>query len=116
MFPLNTTGAGLEWKPKATPQIPALAQETTASASMEAARLTAQLQVLSMRDEQPVIIPNHLQVPEADRTGLSFGSFGSFGTSFSTSFGSEDPNNTSPTIPDSAPPVETPLEQPSSLR
>ncbi|PKU82343.1 GBF-interacting protein 1-like isoform X2 [Dendrobium catenatum] len=35
------------------------------------------LEDLCLSDAQHVIIPDHLQVPESERTGLSFGSFGS---------------------------------------
>lgn len=33
-------------------------------------------QSLNIQDDEPVIIPTHLRVPEADRSHLSFGSFG----------------------------------------
>ena len=50
-------------------------------------KLQEKLEDLYVRDDQHVIIPNHLQVPEADRTGISFGSFGTgFATNVSSSF------------------------------
>lgn len=70
---------------------------------------TSKLQSLNIHDDQPVIIPNHLQVPESERTHLSFGSFGAgFGTSFSSSYGNEEKASTAiaETIPVNEPPVE----------
>ena len=50
-------------------------------------KLQEKLEDLYVRDDQHVIIPNHLQVPEADRTGIGFGSFGiGFATNVSSSF------------------------------
>jgi hypothetical protein len=51
--------------------------------------VASKLHVLSMEDYQPVIIPDHLKVPEAEY--LSFGSFGTdFKTGSVTSYGLEE--------------------------
>ncbi|XP_020266674.1 GBF-interacting protein 1-like [Asparagus officinalis] len=96
-----------EWKPKSTNVKPAPAVgklETTdiesakqevvartlpASSSISLDESTTKLHnklgELQFSDAKHVIIPNHLQVPESERTGLSFGSFdANFG--LSTSF------------------------------
>ncbi|KAL2630285.1 hypothetical protein R1flu_014971 [Riccia fluitans] len=121
------TGGGLEWKPKPTatsstnmggvntPSQSESVRSSPASGSVDSV-LSAQsskLQSLNIHDDQPVIIPNHLQVPESERTHLSFGSFGAgFGTSFSTSFGSEEKSNSA--IAESIPVIDTTVEQPST--
>ncbi|MCO5594245.1 hypothetical protein L7F22_048272 [Adiantum nelumboides] len=82
-------GSGLEWRPKSpvktsspfklfnsvneTPIRSGISQEDKMDLFLNP---TSKLQQLSIHDDQPVIIPDHLQVPEADRTHLSFGSFG----------------------------------------
>ncbi|KAF8409763.1 hypothetical protein HHK36_005842 [Tetracentron sinense] len=90
-------GPSKEWKPKltntnlaqasgtvGTSEVAPIAVEagvlsllaSSASASEEAtSKLQKKLEDLHFADGQHVIIPNHLQVPEAERTGLSFGSF-----------------------------------------
>lgn len=53
--------------------------------------LVQSYQALNLQDDEPVIIPTHFRVPEADRSHLSFGSFGAdFNTGFGTSFGLEE--------------------------
>ncbi|KAJ7550269.1 hypothetical protein O6H91_07G091400 [Diphasiastrum complanatum] len=106
----KSSGAGLEWKPKSIGQgsigitgpigtSSAIAaadslKSPPSSAPAESIALssaTSKFQGLSMHDDQPVIMPNHLQISEADRTHLSFGSFeAGFGSSFSTNFGSDE--------------------------
>ncbi|GAB4825317.1 hypothetical protein Ancab_008189 [Ancistrocladus abbreviatus] len=94
---LQKVGPSKEWKPKAvnpstvqgTPT-PAASEEIpvsneaashsqpvqSVSNSEEATtKLQRELEDLHIRDAQHVIIPNHIHVPEAVRTGLSFGSF-----------------------------------------
>lgn len=101
-------GSGLEWKPKSPVKSTSPSQAVTeAPPAIEASRLsppvspqentcmllesTSKLEQLSIQDDQPVIIPNHLQVPEADRTHLSFGNFGEdFDTPFPSNFSGED--------------------------
>jgi len=59
----------------------------TSSVSLDepTSKLRNKLEELQFSDTKHVIIPNHLQVPESERTGLSFGSFdANFG--LSTSF------------------------------
>ncbi|KAJ7570785.1 hypothetical protein O6H91_01G135100 [Diphasiastrum complanatum] len=107
----KSSGAGLEWKPKPIGQ-GSLGLTTpigTSSAIVSADSLrsppssdlvesnvlssttTLKFRGLSMQDDQPVIMPNRLQISEADHTHLSFGSFGAgFGASISTNFGSEE--------------------------
>jgi len=53
--------------------------------------LVQSYQALSLQDDEPVIIPTHFRVPEADRSHLSFGNFGAdFNTGFGTSLGLEE--------------------------
>ncbi|KAG6550044.1 hypothetical protein Mapa_008558 [Marchantia paleacea] len=120
----KATGAGLEWKPKPavtstanmggvnTPSQSDSVRSSPPSGSVDSvlSGQTSKLQSLSIHDDQPVIIPNHLQVPESERTHLSFGSFGAgFGTSFSTSYGNEEKASTA--IAESIPVNEPPVEQ-----
>ncbi|KAJ6839306.1 GBF-interacting protein 1-like [Iris pallida] len=100
-------GPAKEWKPKATNVKPAQASEMLGTSDVElitgeaatgpapvlsslasedsATKLHSKLEELQVSDSKHVIIPNHLQVPESERTGLSFGSFdANFG--LSTSF------------------------------
>lgn len=72
-------------------------------------------QALSLQDDEPVIIPTHFRVPEADRSHLSFGSFGSdFSTGFGTSFGLEEVEKTKHVEPIVA--EEAPVEQAAPAR
>lgn len=79
---------------------------------------TAKLQQLSIHEDQPVIIPDHLQVPEADRTHLSFGSFGEdFDTG--SNYGDddeEDDKKSTVSVEDDLHEEETTVEQPSASR
>lgn len=77
--------SGLEWKPKAPgPSLPnSIGSSPVASepvnrpSSPPQSAVTSKLDSLSLQqEEKPVILPGHLQVSEADRTRLSFGSFG----------------------------------------
>ncbi|GAQ83038.1 protein of unknown function DUF1296 domain containing protein [Klebsormidium nitens] len=79
--------SGLEWKPKAPgPNLPnSIGSSPVASEPMNRptsppqSAVAAKLESLSIQpqqEEKPVILPGHLQVSEADRTRLSFGSFG----------------------------------------
>lgn len=79
-----------EWKPKSAiqaPDVPGSFETNSEPGVPEEAtsKLQLKLEGLHLSDGEHVIIPNHLQVPEAERTGLSFGSFDasfSLGTSF----------------------------------
>lgn len=90
-------GPNKEWKPKPTntsavqgPKILAASESSNVSAEMSThtqpvpnvadsdeatKKLQKELESLHVRDAQHVIIPNHIHVPEAVRSGLSFGSF-----------------------------------------
>ncbi|KAL3688114.1 hypothetical protein R1sor_014423 [Riccia sorocarpa] len=123
----KATGGGLEWKPKpavtsstnmggvSTPSQSESVRSSPGSGSVDSvlSAQTSKLQGLNIHDDQPVIIPNHLQVPESERTHLSFGSFGAgFGTSFATSFGSEEKPNAA--IAETIPVIDTTTEQQSA--
>lgn len=100
----------MEWKPKSTN--PVLAQGTGSSESMKVgavpveghtptpsassnldskdatSELERKLEESHIADDQHVIIPNHLHVPEAEKLGFCFGSFdASFGFNASSSNG-----------------------------
>ncbi|KAI5074379.1 hypothetical protein GOP47_0010340 [Adiantum capillus-veneris] len=120
-------GSGLEWRPKspvkaATPfQLFTSVNEapsrsgTSQDDSMELfLNSTSKLQQLSIHGDQPVIIPDHLQVPEADRTHLNFGSFGEdFETNSNFVDDEEDDDKKSTvSVEDSLNDEETTIEQP----
>lgn len=137
----KAVGPNKEWKPKPTNQNVApspgiIGTSTVSNSTSEVSRspspaakstledtsskLQKNMEELNVRDEQHVIIPNHLQVPEAERTGLSFGSFdanfdANFGTSYSASYGNDDDSDKSstPLSEESQVPEET-VEEPSS--
>lgn len=92
--PQRVTGQIKEWKPKSTNISPpqaseslvscdargeALSRSQPASSSTSSEDSTSKLQKkfhnMQFSEAQQVIIPDHLQVPESERTGLSFGSF-----------------------------------------
>ncbi|KAL5981937.1 hypothetical protein ACLOJK_016004 [Asimina triloba] len=131
-----------EWKPKSvnpnviqastssTSEIPTTveasgqsqhASHSSASASEEtASKLQKNLEELHLSSSQHVIIPKHLRVPEAERTGLSFGSFGSFG-SFDAGFvlgtgvtNGPDSDKISTPLSESSQGIEEDVEEPSS--
>jgi len=52
-------------------------RQDTADSEEATKKLQKELENLQVRDAQHVIIPNHIHVPEAVRSGLSFGSFDS---------------------------------------
>ncbi|KAK1273788.1 hypothetical protein QJS04_geneDACA016481 [Acorus gramineus] len=99
-----------EWKPKPTNPMPAQASGTTSTSNVtsitteaipqslptassltseeNAVKIQKKLEEIRFSERQHVIIPRHLQVPEAERSGLSFGSFDvNFGTSTSVANG-----------------------------
>lgn len=99
----RSAAAAKEWKPKPTSQGPTHVSGTIDTSDSvpntvemdtwsdsgvseeDASKLQKKLEELHFSDHQHVIIPNHLQVPESERSGLSFGSFDSnftLGTSF----------------------------------
>ncbi|KAJ6824574.1 GBF-interacting protein 1-like [Iris pallida] len=99
-------GPAMEWKPKATNVKSAQASGMFGTSDVElitreaatctvptssylapegsATKLQRKLEELQVSDTKHVIIPNHLQVPKSERSGLSFGSFdANFGLSTS---------------------------------
>ncbi|XP_058114862.1 GBF-interacting protein 1-like isoform X2 [Magnolia sinica] len=91
------------------------ASSSTASASEEtASKLQTKLEELHFSNSRHVIIPNHLLVPEAERTGLSFGSFDAsfvLGTSFANG---PDSDKISTSVSESSQGIEETVEEPSS--
>ncbi|KAH9318567.1 hypothetical protein KI387_020336 [Taxus chinensis] len=135
-------GPNKEWKPKANNQntiaSPGIIGTSTVSTSTsevsrspspasncvtlddEAAKLHKKLDEMNVRDDQHVIMPNHLQVPEIERTGLSFGSFdasfdANFGVNFGTSYCNDDESEKSSTpLSEESQGTEEAVEEPSS--
>ncbi|KAK9101484.1 hypothetical protein Scep_024914 [Stephania cephalantha] len=84
----KVTQPNMEWKPKSSQKMSAATAAPLGTAEnlvsppsnrvdtkMEADHLQGRLSGLSVSENQHVIIPQHLQVPEADRMWLTFGSF-----------------------------------------
>lgn len=90
----------MEWKPKSTNGNPASSSEVRGTSGVDLSKGKARevvscilpasdsvvtdvskkvlnLESLGISDSQHVIIPDHLRVSESERSGLSFGSFGS---------------------------------------
>lgn len=68
----------------------ALSGPSSPAAETRMLSAAAKMQELNIRDDQPVIIPDHLRVSEADCTRLSFGSFDSGFETFPSSFTAEN--------------------------
>lgn len=89
---------------------------TVSDSSSETAisKLQKKLEVLHFSHGQHVIIPNHLQVPKAERSGLSFGSFdANFGVN--TRYGDFHDNDKSSTpLSETSEGIEQAAEDPSS--
>lgn len=129
----KAVGSNKDWKPKSisqnylpvsgvigTPTSGIRASEASISSPQssgfanledQTTKLQEKLEDLYVRDDQHVIIPNHLQVPEADRTGISFGSFGtgfatnvssSFATNVSSSFANDECDENYTPLPDAS--------------
>ncbi|XP_057850826.2 GBF-interacting protein 1-like isoform X1 [Cryptomeria japonica] len=80
-----------------------------------AGKLQEKLERLNVRSEQHLIIPDHLQVPEAACIGLSFGSFGTFvGNSLSMEFGKGGDDKSSSPLSEVSQKTEESNEEPSS--
>ncbi|KAK9285319.1 hypothetical protein L1049_024510 [Liquidambar formosana] len=112
-------GPSKEWKPKPTnpnlaqvsgttgaSEVPSISAEAGAQSQpvlhiLDSEEATSKVQrklgELHIQDRQHVIIPNHIHVPESERTGLSFGSIDAcFGVSTSYASGPEsDKSSTS---------------------
>lgn len=112
-------GPGMEWKPKSTN--PNLVQSSGAAVTSEIPSVSAEsgtqtqpvsgdldseeanpkpqkkLEGLHSRARRHVIIPNHIHVPEAERTGLNFGSFTTgFGVSLIDAYDPESDKTSTP--------------------
>ena len=120
-------GSGMEWMPKspATSASPYQAfnpdndssdRPTSGSDNIETLISTLKLQHLSVHEDQPVIIPDHLQVPEADRSHLNFGSFGEdFDDNANYGDEDEDDKKSASSVEENLP-EEAPLEQIKGIR
>lgn len=135
--PQKAVGPNKEWKPKATNQIastsPGIIGTSTVSTSAseisrspspasncvtidDTAKLHKKLEEMHVQDDQHVIMPNHLQVPEIEHMGLSFGSFdASFGVNFGASYGNDDESEKSSTpLSEESQGTEEAVEEPPS--
>lgn len=114
-----TVGPGMEWKPKSTN--PNLIQASVVAGTSEISSVSAEsgvatqpvpgvldpedtnpkpqkkVEELHARARRHVIIPNHIHVPEAERTGLNFGSFTTgFGVSLVDVYDHESDKSSTP--------------------
>ncbi|KAG1326714.1 putative GBF-interacting protein 1-like [Cocos nucifera] len=123
--------ANKEWKPKLTHTNSAQASGTPGTSDVStvveavsesppvlsenmALKLEKKLDELQLSDRRHVIIPNHLQVPESERHGLSFGSFeSSFNLSISFANGPAIDQSTAPP-PESSQEIKGNVEDSSS--
>lgn len=136
--PQKAIGPNMEWKRKPPNQItasknPGVINSNTGSASVAeistpslsppnavivddgATKLPEKLEQLNVRNDQHLILPNHLQVPEAAFIGLSFGSFGAFfGSTLSTEFGKGGSDKSSTPLSETSQKTEDSNEEPSS--
>lgn len=104
-------GSNKEWKPKPTnpttsqrsetvapevnPVIPSQSTPSIPDPEEAASNLQKKLETLRLPQRQPVILPNHIHVPESERTKFSFGSFdASFGISTNCSAPESDKSST----------------------
>ena len=115
----STVGSNKEWKPKPTnfnvvqdsgtagaSEVLTISVEATAQTQHEpsvlgmeeaTSKLQRKLEVLHLPQRQLVILPNHIHVPESERSKLSFGSFGaSFGVTTSYVSGPESDKSSTP--------------------
>ena len=94
-------GTGLDWRPKSP--------VTSGHSNMEA--VMSSISKLNLQEDQPVTIPDHLQVPEA---GRAFPTFGSFGEDYDSNVNSADEHeddkrsgiSAEGNLPDEAAPLE----------
>uniref|UniRef100_A0A0C9S9Y5 TSA: Wollemia nobilis Ref_Wollemi_Transcript_5636_3338 transcribed RNA sequence n=1 Tax=Wollemia nobilis TaxID=56998 RepID=A0A0C9S9Y5_9CONI len=77
-------------------------------------KLQEKLERLNVRSDQHLIIPEHLQVPEAACLGLSFGSFGAFVGNSSMEFGKGGSDKGSSPLSDDSQKSQESNEEPSS--
>ncbi|XP_072969616.1 GBF-interacting protein 1-like [Typha angustifolia] len=130
-------GPNKEWKPKSTNVAPAQAsgisgtsdvvpiaaegvtRSLSASSSMTTeetiSKVEKKLDELQFSDRQHVIIPDHLQVPESERCGLSFGSFdASFELTTGFASGPASEKSSTPSDSESSQGIDETVEEPSS--
>lgn len=128
-----TVGSNKEWKPKPTNsavQCHGTASSSDVRTTTGEATVHQQPDVLDSREatlkpqkkleelhisyRQHVILPEHIHVPESERTKFTFGSFGvNFGVRTSNSSGSESEKSPTPESEDSQSTEEAVEEQPS---
>ncbi|GMP66501.1 hypothetical protein CsSME_00026839 [Camellia sinensis var. sinensis] len=128
-------GPSKEWKPKPTnanlaqgsgaatsSEVPTTAEANTQSYPVSnvldtkeaTSKLQRKLEELHISDDQHVIIPNHLHVPEVEKIGFCFGSFdASFGLNTGYNNGPENDKNPTP-LSETSESVEETEEQSSS--
>ncbi|KAK9156379.1 hypothetical protein Sjap_003859 [Stephania japonica] len=125
-------GPNKEWKPKSTnpnstPFGPVATSDTppgavevstislpasTVSASEKGtSELQKKLEALQFSENLHVIIPNHLQVPEAERSGFSFGSFDAGFVVSTTNAGGIDTDKSSTTVSETSQTIEESAEE-----
>ncbi|KAJ4824702.1 hypothetical protein Tsubulata_040806 [Turnera subulata] len=124
-------GTTKEWKPKPTNSnvplgsagssdvsnlpVEASAQSQAESIVLDSEEATSKLQKkleeLHLPPRQHVIIPNHIHVPESERTKLSFGSFdANFGITSSFTSGPESDKSSTP-VSETSEPIEDAVEE-----
>lgn len=114
-----TVGSNKEWKPKpvicnvglgsgaaTASEVPTVSLEINAwslpvssvlDSEVATSKLQKKLEELHLPQRQHVIIPNHIHVPESERTKLSFGSFdASFGVALNYIGGQESDKSSTP--------------------
>ncbi|KAF5960648.1 hypothetical protein HYC85_001857 [Camellia sinensis] len=131
----TAVGPSKEWKPKPTnanlaqgsgaatsSEVPTTAEANTQSYPVSnvldtkeaTSKLQRKLEELHISDDQHVIIPNHLHVPEVEKIGFCFGSFdASFGLNTGYNNGPENDKNPTP-LSETSESVEETEEQSSS--
>lgn len=110
----STVASTKEWKPKAVQGSGTVGASEAPNATVEAtarsqpvsnvldsedatSKLQRKLEDVHFQQRQHVILPNHIHVPESERTKLSFGSFGaSFGISTSNTIVPESDKSSTP--------------------
>ncbi|CAN5971315.1 unnamed protein product [Sphagnum jensenii] len=106
------TSLSVSVPPQLTDDVP---HDEDSEAVLEIGEVTSKLYLFSMEENGPVVIPNHLKVPEAEYTHLSFGSFGpDFKVGSVTSYQSMETRQ-SVTVVESIP-VDAPVEEPDKYR
>ncbi|XP_015900742.3 GBF-interacting protein 1 isoform X1 [Ziziphus jujuba] len=129
----NDVGSNKEWKSKPTSSAPqgpgtagaseiptAAADATTLSQPVstvldsEEAKLQKKLEELHLPQRQHVILPNHIHVPESERTKLSFGSFSVSSEVITGNASGEERDKCSTTVSETSRRIEDTSEEHSS--